>query len=202
MSKLVKDLAEGAVQTADCPDQSKRQFMQQAGKIAVAGAAVATLSPTVYAKNVKYEATLVASWPGKFPFMNPTRAMADAVYKMSEGEFKINVYGAGDEGNSVSSFGVFDAVSSGQVQMANTASYYFKGKSPVHALFTAIPYGMNFIEFWTWWQNAGGQLYHDFLKNMNMGAFLGLNTGMQAGGWFRKEINSVEDLKGDFSKFK
>ena len=90
-----------------------------------------------------------------------------------------------------------DAVTSGTVEMCHTASYYYVGKDPTFAFGTAIPFGFNQRMIDAWMFNGGCvELMNDFYKKYNIIAFPAGNTGAQMGGWFRKEIKSIDDLKG------
>jgi TRAP-type mannitol/chloroaromatic compound transport system substrate-binding protein len=92
---------------------------------------------------------------------------------------------------------VADAVQNGTVEMGHTASYYYSGKDLTFALGTAVPFGLNTRQMDAWLTHAGGeQLLNDFYKGFNIYAIAAGNTGCQMGGWFRKEIKTVEDLKG------
>jgi TRAP-type mannitol/chloroaromatic compound transport system substrate-binding protein len=92
---------------------------------------------------------------------------------------------------------VADAVQNATVQCGHTASYYYVGKDPTFAFGTAIPFGLNARQFNAWWLFGGGdKVLNDFYKDYNIHALLCGNTGAQMGGWYRKEIKSVEDLKG------
>ena len=92
---------------------------------------------------------------------------------------------------------VADAVQNGTVECGHTAPYYFVGKDPTFAFGTAIPFGLNQRQYDAWWFFGGGeQLYNEFLKTYNITSILCGNTGAQMGGWFRKEIKTVADLKG------
>ena len=100
-------------------------------------------------------------------------------------------------GEIVPAFGVVDAVQNATVQCCHTAPYYFFGKDPTFAFGCAIPFGMNDRQQNAWMYHGGGrQLYNDFLKEYNIISFGAGNTGAQMGGWFRKEIKTVADLKG------
>jgi hypothetical protein len=94
-------------------------------------------------------------------------------------------------------FGVVDAVQNATVQCCHTAPYYFFGKDPTFAFACAIPFGMNARQQNAWMYHGGGMaLYRDFIKDYNIINFPAGNTGAQMGGWFRKEIKTVADLKG------
>lgn len=142
-----------------------------------------------------YEWKLVTSWPKNFPGLGKApETFATYVDRMSNGRLKIKVFGAGQM---VPGFEVFDAVSSGTAEMGHAGSYYWKGKAPAAQIFTAIPFGMNATEFNGWLHYGGGmQLWRELYAPFNLIPFAGGNTGVQMAGWFKKEINSIEDLKG------
>ncbi|MFT5236033.1 MAG: TRAP-type mannitol/chloroaromatic compound transport system substrate-binding protein, partial [Shewanella sp.] len=138
---------------------------------------------------------LVTSWPKNFPGlgMAPER-FAKLVDEMSAGRLKIKVYGAGEL---MPAFEVFDAVSQGTVQMGHSAAYYWKGKTPAAQFFTSIPFGLNAQEMNGWLHYGGGmELWEEVYEPFGIIPLAGGNTGVQMGGWFNKEINSMEDLKG------
>lgn len=142
-----------------------------------------------------YEWKLVTSWPKNFPGLGKApETFANYVERMSNGRLKVKVYGAGQI---VDGFEVFDTVSSGAAEMGHAGSYYWKGKAPAAQIFTAIPFGMNATEFNSWLHYGGGiELWQELYAPFNLVPFAGGNTGVQMAGWFKKEINSVEDLKG------
>jgi len=142
-----------------------------------------------------YQWKLVTSWPKNFPGLGKApETFARYVQDMSGGRLKIKVYGAGEL---VPGFEVFDAVSQGTAQMGHAGSYYWKGKMPASTIFTAIPFGMNATEMNGWLHYGGGlQLWRELYKPFGVIPFAGGNTGVQLAGWFKKEIKSIEDLKG------
>jgi TRAP-type mannitol/chloroaromatic compound transport system substrate-binding protein len=112
----------------------------------------------------------------------------------TNGKFQIQVFAGGEI---VPGLQVLDAVQNATVQCAHTAPYYFFGKDPTFAFACAIPFGLNDRQQNAWMYHGGGrQLYNDFLKEYNIVSFGAGNTGAQMGGWFRKEIKTVADLKG------
>ena len=142
-----------------------------------------------------FEWSCVTSWPPKFPGLGmAVENLAQRLDKASGGRLKIKVYGGGEL---VPAFEVFDAVSRGAVEMGHDASYYHKGKVDAAQFFTAIPFGLNYMELNAWIHYGGGlELWRELYEPFNLVPFLCGNTGVQMGGWFNKEINSVEDLKG------
>ncbi|USD36838.1 MULTISPECIES: TRAP transporter substrate-binding protein [Ferrimonas] len=138
---------------------------------------------------------LVTSWPKNFPGlgMAPER-FAERVNQMSNGRLTITVYGAGDL---LPAFEVFDAVSQGTAEMGHSAAYYWKGKVPAAQFFSSLPFGMNAQEMNSWLRYGGGMaLWHEVYAPFGIKPLAGGNTGVQMGGWFNKEINSLEDFKG------
>ena len=122
------------------------------------------------------------------------RKPGDRIEAASGGRLKIKVYGGGEM---VPAFEVFDAVSRGTVEMGHDASYYHKGKVDAAQFFTAIPFGMTNMELNGWLYYGGGlELYRELYEPFNLVPFPTGNTGVQMGGWFNREINSIDDLKG------
>ena len=142
-----------------------------------------------------FEWRMVTSWPKNFPGLGMApENFAELVNEMSDGRLVVHVYGAGEI---VPALGVFDAVSSGAVEMGHTGAYYNKGKIPAAPFFTAVPFGMNGQEINAWLHNGGGlEIWRELYEPFNIIPFAGGNTGVQMGGWFNKEINSLADLRG------
>ena len=168
----------------------RRKFLTGA---AVAGAATTLAAPSV--AQSKIEMAIVATWPRDFPGLGlPAQRLAARIQELTEGEIQVTYFAAGEK---VGAFDSFDEVASGNSQAYIGADYYWKGKHPGWAPFTAIPFGLTATEMDAWTKYAGGQELWDELaggfglKNFAMG-----NTGVQMGGWFNKEINSAEDLQG------
>ncbi|MEC7431687.1 MAG: ABC transporter substrate-binding protein, partial [Pseudomonadota bacterium] len=122
------------------------------------------------------------------------RNMAAMAEEMSGGRLKIRI----DSSNKHKApFGIFDLVRNGQYDMGHTASYYYKGTIPNAMYFTTIPFGMIAPEMYAWfYHDEGMELMQKVYEPYGMLSFPGGNTGNQMGGWFREEINSLEDLKG------
>ena len=142
-----------------------------------------------------FEWSCVTSWPPRFPGLGMApENLATRIEAATNGRLKIKVYGGGEL---VPAFEVFDAVSRGTVEMGHGAAYYHKGKVDAAQFFTAIPFGMTNVELNGWMYYGGGlELWHELYAPFNLVPFPTGNTGVQMGGWFNKEINSVEDLKG------
>ena len=146
-------------------------------------------------KDKTYNWRLVTSWPKNYPGlgMAPER-IADLVEEMSDGQMIITVYGAEEQ---VPAFGVFDAVSSGSHQMGHSGGYFWKGKVPAAQFFTSVPFGLTADEINAWVNRGGGlELWREIYEPFNIYPIPAGNTGTQMFGWFNKEINSLEDVKG------
>ncbi len=143
----------------------------------------------------EYHWRMVTTWPKNFPGLGlAPENFARLLNKMSNGRLNITVYGANEL---VPAMGVFDAVSAGSVEMGHGAAYYWKGKIPASAFFTSVPFGMNAQEFNGWLHYGGGlELWREIYAPFHLIPFAAGNTGVQMGGWFNKEINSINDLKG------
>lgn len=158
----------------------------------------ALLAATAFATNtLAADITLkmAHSWPKGFPlFATSVDDYAKLVSEMSDGKIEIQV----DSRNKhKAAFGIFDFVKSGQYDIGQSASYYYSGKEPNTLFFTTMPFGMTEKEQTAWFYEGGGlELANEVYAKHGMEVMLALNTGQQMGGWFRKEINSVDDLKG------
>jgi TRAP-type mannitol/chloroaromatic compound transport system substrate-binding protein len=176
----------------------RRQFV--GGLAAVAGVAACSQENSdsgIAASHAgeTFEWSCVTSWPPKFPGLGiAVDNLAERVAAASNGRLKIKVYGGGEL---VPAFEAFDAVSRGAVEMGHDASYYHKGKVAAAQFFTAVPFGMNAAE-WSGWLHYGGglELWRELYAPFNIVPFPCGNTGVQMGGWFNKEINTVDDLNG------
>lgn len=167
--------------------------------VAVAGFGCQESSPTVGAAPApvvkKHRWKLVTTWPKNFPGLGtaPER-FAKLVGAMSGGRLEIRVYGAGEI---VPALEVFDAVSQGTAEMGHGAAYYWKGKVPEAQWFATVPFGMNAREANAWLTHGGGlDLWRELYKPFGVRPFPGGNTGTQMGGWFSKEVRSLEDVSG------
>lgn len=142
-----------------------------------------------------YKWHMVTTWPKNLPGLGtaPER-MADNIRRMSNGRLDIQVYGAGEL---VPALEVFETVSRGTVQMGHGAAYYWKGKVPIAQFFTAVPFGLTAQEMNGWLLHGGGmELWRELYGRYNLYPIAAGNTGVQMAGWFNKEINSLEDIKG------
>ena len=142
-----------------------------------------------------FEWKMVTAWPKNFPGLGRgPETFSRYVEEMSGGRLTVRVYGAGEL---VPGFEVFDAVSQGTAEMGHAGAYYWKGKIPAAPIFSAIPFGMNVTEMNAWLHYGGGmELWREIYKPFGVIPFAGGNSGGQMAGWFKKEINSLEDFKG------
>ena len=150
---------------------------------------------TAEASKETFEWKLVTTWPKNYPGLGlAPENFAEKVEAMSGGRLKVKVFGAGQL---VPAFEVFDAVSQGTAEMGHGASYYWTGKSKATAFFTSIPFGLNAQEMNGWLHYGGGlELWRELYNEFNLIPFAAGNTGVQMAGWFNREINSMEDIKG------
>ena len=138
---------------------------------------------------------LVTTWPKNLPALGtaPER-LAELLAAMSAGRFQIQVYAAGEL---VPAFEVFDAVSRGHAQMGHGAAYYWRGKVPMAAFFTTVPFGMTAQEMNGWLAYGGGmELWRELYAPFNLVPFRAGNSGVQMAGWFNQQINSLADVQG------
>lgn len=174
----------------------KKSIFLKAALIVSLGLSSLGLSSTAMAEDGKtYRWKLAETWGPNFPiFGDATQNMAKMVKEMSNGRLDIRI----DSSNKhKSALGIFDFVKSGQYQMGHSASYYWKGKDFNTMFFTTVPFGMIASEQYAWFYYGGGmELMKKVYDQYGILSFPGGNTGNQMGGWFKKEINSVEDLQG------
>jgi TRAP-type mannitol/chloroaromatic compound transport system substrate-binding protein len=138
---------------------------------------------------------LAQTWGTGFPiFGDAVITMADLVKEMSNGEMEIRIDSANKH---KAALGILDMVNAGQYEMGHSGSYYWKGKDPSTMFFTTMPFGMIAPEQYAWFYYGGGmELMKKVYDKHGVYSFPGGNTGNQMGGWFRKEINTLDDLKG------
>ncbi len=138
---------------------------------------------------------LVTTWPPNFPVIGDVSVrFAELVKAMSGGRLEIKVFGGGEL---VPALEAFDAVRNGVAEMGHGAAYYWAGKEPASSFFATVPFGMNAQQANGWLLSGGGlALWEKLYAPFNLLPLPGGNSGVQMGGWFNKEINRVEDLKG------
>lgn len=146
-------------------------------------------------KNRKTTIKLATSWPGHFPIMGVgVERFAQRVKDISGGSLEIKLY---PKNTLVPALAVFDATSSGEIDAFHSGPYYWKGKNSAFSLFSGIPFGFTAEEVNSWMLFGGGlELWREEYAKYNLYPFLGGNTNIQMGGWFRKPINSLADMQG------
>jgi len=170
----------------------RREFLKAAG----AGmAATAIAAPAVAQSMPEIRWRLTASWPKSLDTLyGSCETFSKYVAEATDNKFHVQVFAAGEI---VPGLQVLDAVQNGTVEACHTATYYFIGKDPTWALFCAVPFSLNARQQNAWYYDGDGlKLMNEFGKKFNVHSLVGGNTGAQMGGWFRKEIKTVDDLKG------
>jgi TRAP-type mannitol/chloroaromatic compound transport system substrate-binding protein len=172
----------------------RRKFIKSAG-LGVAAAASTTLAAPAIAQSGEIRWRMATSWPKSLDTLfGGAEFMCKRVHDATGGKFQIRPFAAGEL---VPALQVLDAVGAGTVECGHTAPYYYIGKDPTFAFATSIPFGLNTRQQAAWMMFGGGrQAMNDFYKEYGVVGFTAGNTGAQMGGWFRKELKSVEDMKG------
>ena len=190
-------------------NNSRREFLKRSLKAGTASLALSTPflntgcskpapgpadAPAIQT-NRKFLWRLLTTWPPTLPVLQDgPKLFARWVKEMSEGRLDIQVYGGGEL---VPSLEAFEAVRQGTAEIGHGASYYWAGKIPAAQFFAAVPFGMNPQQMNAWVISGGGlELWEELYAPLNLLPLPGGNTGIQMGGWFNKEINSVSDLQG------
>ena len=170
----------------------RRQFIKAAGLGAI-GSAVAAPAIAQSAPEIKWR--LTSSFPKSLDTIyGAAETFSRMVAEMTDNKFQIQSFAGGEV---VPALQALDAVQNCTVEACHTAMYYYWGKDPTFAFGTAVPFGLNSRQEDAWMYQGGGiDLFNDFLKSYNVYGLPGGNTGCQMGGWFRKEISGVDDLKG------
>ena len=173
----------------------QRREILKKGLVGLGGvAAASTIAAPAIAKE-RIEIAMVATWGRDFPGLGTgAQRFAKRLSDMSDGRIQETYYAAGER---VKAFDSFDEVASGNAQMYHGAEYYWKGKHPGWAYFTSVPFGLTYTEMNAWIRFGGGQeLWDELGADYGLKGLMCGNTGVQMGGWFRKEMNSVDDFKG------
>ena len=172
----------------------RRSFLKKAGLATTTAAAATTLAAPALSQG-KMELKMVTTWPKNFPGLGTgAQRLADRITAMTEGRITVKLFAAGEL---VPPFESFDAVSTGTADMYHAAEYYWQGKHKGFNFYAAVPMGLTGIEMEAWINHLGGQaLWDELSAGFNIKPLMAGNTGVQMGGWFNKEINSLEDLKG------
>ncbi len=179
--ELLAGLGAGAVALAGCAQERPQAEAQPSGESASSG------------KTFSWK--MVTTWPPNFPGTGTSATLlAETITKASGGRIKVHVYAAGEL---VPPFEVFNTVSAGAAEMGHGVSYYWKAQVEAAQFFGAIPFGMTPPESSAWLHFGGGlELWRELYEPFGVMVFTGGNTGTQMGGWFNREINTPDDLKG------
>lgn len=171
-------------------EMKRRGFLKAAAAATVASPAILTAKTS---KKIRLK--MATSWPPNMPILQTTAEyFVKQVKEMTNGELDIKIYPAG---SLVPALGVFDAVSNGQIDLFHSATYYWSGKNTAFSIFAGTPFGLSDNEMLAWMRFGDGlKLWREVGAKYNLYPLLGGNTGMQMGGWFRKPIDSLKDLKG------
>ena len=178
--------------SAGTPAPARRHLL----KLGVLGATAAAVAKPAFSQvgpNIRWR--LASSFPKSLDTIyGGAEVLAKRLSEITGGKFQISVHAAGEL---MPAFGVVDALQTGSIECAHTASYYFVGKNRAFGFETTLPFGLNQRQQNAWIYYGGGlQLVRDFLRDYNIVNFPGGNTGVQMGGWFKKEIKTLADLKG------
>ncbi|THF62326.1 ABC transporter substrate-binding protein [Pseudothauera nasutitermitis] len=189
----------------------RRSFLKKAGaSVAAAGAVglaacskseqpaaapASSAAPAVHTGLPEIKWRMTSSFPKSLDTLYGTsELLAQRLREITDGKFDIRIFPSGEL---VPGLQALDAVQHGTVEMCHTCSYYYVGKDKTFAIGTALPFGLNARQMDAWIIAGGGQeLLDEFYANYNVYSFLGGNTGVQMGGWYRKKIETPEDLKG------
>jgi len=174
----------------------RRSFMRKAGTTGVAAAAATTLAaPAIAQSNPKVTWRLTSSFPKSLDTIyGGAEVFSRMLSEATDGAFTVQVFAAGEL---VPGLQAADATTAGTVEAAHTVAYYYWGKDPTWALGAAVPFALNARGQNAWQYHGGGiDLMNEFFATQGLVGYPGGNTGVQMGGWFRKEINTVADLKG------
>src|SRR6478752_6555673 len=167
----------------------RRDFIKVTG---LGAAGVATLAaPAIAQTTPEIKWRMPTSWPKSLDTLyGGAEMMAKMVAEATDNKFQIQTFAGGEI---VPGLQVLDAVQNGTVEMGHSASYYYFGKDPTFAFDCAVPFGLNSRQQTAWWDQGGGKtLLREFFKDYGIVNFMGGNTGTQMGGWFRKEVKTVQ----------
>jgi TRAP-type mannitol/chloroaromatic compound transport system substrate-binding protein len=174
----------------------RRKFLRTAGLgAAAAGSAAVLAAPAIAQSAPELNWRMTSSFPKSLDTLyGGAEMLAKLVAGATDNKFQIRTFAAGEI---IPGLQALDAVQNGTVEMGHTASYYFYGKDPTFALGTVIPFGLNTRQMNAWLTQAGGEdMLNDFYKGFNAYGLVAGNTTAQMGGWFRKEIKTLDDLRG------
>jgi len=172
----------------------RRSFLKGSAVTATGAASFGGLSAPAYATGQR-KLKMVTTWPKNFPGLGTRAAQfAKDIDSATDGRIKVKVMAANDP---VPPLQVFDAVARGKADIYHGADYYWQGKHKAFPFFSAVPFGLTAVETIQWLNFGGGQdLWDELSGQFNIKSMLCCNTGVQMGGWYKKEINTLEDFKG------
>lgn len=172
----------------------RRQFLKGAAAVGMAAGASSQFPAPAIAKGA-IEWRMVTPWPRNTPGVGVNaQRLADKITEMSGGRLGVKLFAAGEL---VPPFECFDAVQTGTADMAHGSPYFWQGKSQAMHYFTGVPFGVTAWEMSAWLRFAGGQaLWDELYAKFGLKPFYAGSSGVQAGGWFRKEIKGLDDLQG------
>jgi TRAP-type mannitol/chloroaromatic compound transport system substrate-binding protein len=173
-------------------NMKRRKFLAGAGL----GLGATTIAAPAIAQSLpEIKWRLAASFPRSLDTIwGSAELFCKRIAAVTDNKFRIQPFAGGEI---VPSFQVLDAVQNATVECGHTAAYYYVGKDPTFAFETAVPFGLNSRQHMAWLYHGGGaELMREFYKDYNITSFSFGNTGAQMGGWYRKEIKTLEDLKG------
>ena len=177
----------------------RRDFIVKAGACGLLGGTLAACAEqrqqAAPSDTRTWKWKMVTTWPKNFPVLGTgAEYLAKLIAVLSGGRLRVKVYAAGEL---VPALSVFDAVSRGAAEMGHGAAYYWKGKNPAFQFFSSVPFGMNFVLMNAWFYDGEGlALWQEAYAPFGVVPMPVGNTCAQMAGWFNREINSVEDLKG------
>jgi TRAP-type mannitol/chloroaromatic compound transport system substrate-binding protein len=174
---------------------SRRSFLKNAGLGIAGGAAAAVAAPAIASDAPSIKWRLASSFPKSLDTIyGAAEQLSSRLKELTDGKFEVRVFAGGEI---VPGLQVLDAVQNGTVEVGHSASYYYVGKDKTFAFDCCLPFGLTTRQQNAWMYYGGGlQLTREFFKGYNILNFPGGNTGTQMGGWFRKEVKSLEELKG------
>jgi TRAP-type mannitol/chloroaromatic compound transport system substrate-binding protein len=172
----------------------RRKFLRTVAATGTAAAGASTLSAPAIAQGVK-QFKMVTTWPKNSPgLFSSAHRLAERIAVATDRKIQVRVFAAGEL---VPAFESFDAVSQGKAEMYHGVEYYWQGKSKAFSFFSGVPYGLTALEHLAWIYFGGGQeVWDEVSAQFNVKGFVLASTGVQMGGWFNKEINRVDDLRG------
>ncbi|HLM37988.1 MAG TPA: TRAP transporter substrate-binding protein [Microvirga sp.] len=170
----------------------RRQFLQAA---TIGAASTAVAAPAIAQSMPELKWRMQSGFPKSLDTIyGGAEVIAKYVSEATDGKFQIQPFAAGEI---VGTAQVADAVGNGTIEMGHTCSYYYFGKDPTFAIGTALPFGLNARQMNAWlYHGTGNDLLNEFYAKHNLYGMPAGNTGVQMGGWFRKEIKTVQDMQG------